>query len=183
MTDPIGHRSLKRPVGAAFALSSLLDLESLADECTMILERKLDTLQGKDTDFGTWLHWYAFDVITYITFSNCIGFMEREEDVEGIISAIEGRLFYGSIIGQIPTLHKMLLGNNLVSKVADRIPALARLNSSRYIVEFAAQQLSHRQGTPAEHGKKDVVARFRRSAEGKEVMSDKELLGHASGNV
>jgi hypothetical protein len=183
ITDSIGHRNLKRPVGSAYALSSLLDFEPLADECTKILERKLDGLQGRNIDLGTWLHWYAFDVITYITFSNCLGFMEREEDVSGIIAAIEGRLFYNSIVGQVPTMHKYLLGNSLVSSLADKVPGLARLNSARYIVDFAAQQLSRRQSTTAEHGKKDLVARFKRSKEGEEVMSDKELLGHAASNV
>lgn len=170
-------------MGAAFALSALLDLETLADECTSILQRKLDALEGRDIDFGTWLHWYAFDVITYITFSNSIGFLERETDVQGIISAIEGRLFYNSVVGQVPSLHKYLLGNRYVSKLADMIPTLARLNSSSYIVSFAGRQLSRRQGTTAEHGKKDIVARFKRSKEGEQVMTDKELLGHAASNV
>lgn len=143
----------------------------------------MDGLEGRDIDFGTWLHWYAFDVVTYITFSNSIGFMEREEDVNGIISAIEGRLFYNSIVGQVPAMHKYLLGNRLVARFADMIPSLARLNSARYIVNFAAQQLSRRQGASAEHGKKDIVARFKRSKEGEEVMSDRELLGHAASNV
>ncbi len=170
-------------MGAAFALSALLDLESLADECTAILQRKLDGFEGQNIDFGTWLHWYAFDVITYITFSNSIGFMEREQDVQGIISAIEGRLFYNSIIGQVPSVHKFLLGNRFISRLADMIPTLARLNSSQYIVNFAGQQLSRRQTAAAEHGKKDIVARFKRIKEGEQVITDKELLGHAASNV
>lgn len=181
--DPVGHKSLKRPVGAAFALSSLLDFEPLTDDCTRILEQKLDSRLGQDIDFGTWLHWYAFDVISSITFSNRLGFMEREQDVNGIIEAIEGRLFYNSIIGQVPSLHKWLLGNSLVSSLADKIPAFASLNSAAYIVQFAARQLEQRQGTKAEEGKKDIVARFKRTRDGEEVMSDKELLGHASSNV
>ncbi|KAK5266971.1 hypothetical protein LTR99_006071 [Exophiala xenobiotica] len=183
ITDSQGHRDLKRPVGAAFAMSALLDLESLADECTTILQRKLDGLEGQNIDFGTWLHWYAFDVIMYLTFSNSMGFMEREQDVQGIISAIEGRLFYNSIIGQVPSVHKFLLGNRFISKLADMIPTLARLNSSQYIVNFAGQQLSRRQTAAAEHGKKDIVARFKRIKEGEQVITDKELLGHAASNV
>jgi hypothetical protein len=40
-----------------------------------------------------------FDVITAMTFSERLGFLDRGEDVQGIISAIEGRLLYNSIIG------------------------------------------------------------------------------------
>ncbi|KIX99149.1 uncharacterized protein Z520_04725 [Fonsecaea multimorphosa CBS 102226] len=183
IVDPVGHRDLKRPVGAAYALSSLLDFEPLADDCTRILEGKLDGLQGKPIDFGTWLHWYAFDVISSITFSNRLGFMEREEDVNGIIAAIEGRLFYNSIIGQVPSLHKWLLGNNTVSRLADMVPAIKRLNSAAYIVQFAARQLESRQNAKAEHGRSDMVDKFKMTRDGEEVMSAKELLGHASSNV
>lgn len=109
--------------------------------------------------------------------------MEKEEDVNGIIAAIEGRLFYNSIIGQVPSMHKWVLGNNMISRLADLIPAFARLNSAAYIVQFAARQLDQRQGDKAEHGKKDILARFKRTREGEEVMTDKELLGHAASNV
>jgi cytochrome P450 len=183
IVDPIGHRDLKRPVGAAYALSSLLDFEPMTDECTKILERKLDTYAGQVVDFGTWLHWYAWDVITSITFSNRLGFLEKEEDVNGIIAAIEGRLFYNSIIGQVPALHKWLLGNPYVSRLADKIPSIRRLNSAAYIVQFAARQLQMRQDMKVEHGGSDMLDKFKRRRDGEEVMSDKELLGHASSNV
>ena len=147
------------------------------------MERKLDGLQGADIDFGTWLHWYAFDVISSITFSNRLGFMEKEEDVNGIIAAIEGRLFYNSIIGQVPWMHKWLLGNTFVSKMADKIPSIKRLNSAAYIVQFAARQLQMRQDVKAEYGRSDMLDKFKRTRDGEEVMSDKELLGHASSNV
>lgn len=170
-------------MGAAYALSSLLDFEPLTDDCTHILERKLDALRGKDIDFGTWLHWYAFDVISSITFSNRLGFLENEEDVNGIIAAIEGRLFYNSIIGQIPSLHKWLLGNSFISKWADKIPSIKRLNSAAYIVQFAARQLQMRQNVKAEHQRSDMLDKFKRTGNDEEVMSEKELLGHAASNV
>lgn len=131
-----------------------------------------------------WDSRYAFDVITSITFSNRIGFMEQENDVEGIISAIEGRLAYNSVIGEAPTLHRFLLGNTLGSWLANRIPALSRLNSSQYIVRFAARQLERysSQDKSAET-LRDMLARFRRSREGEEVMSNDDLLSHASSNM
>lgn len=67
-------------------------------------------------DFG--VSRYAFDVITSVTFSNRIGFMEQEMDVQGIINAIEGRLAYNSVIGEAPVLHKYLLGNPVGSYLA-----------------------------------------------------------------
>lgn len=180
--DPAAHNALRRPVGAAFALSHLLDLEPLVNECTDIIQRKMDTYQGTIVDLGTWLHWYAFDVITTVTFSCNLNFMEKEEDVRGIIEAIEGRLFYNSIIGQVPYMHKWLLGNRFVKKIANFVPSLARLNTSRYIVNFAAQQLEHRKDTK-DDGKKDIIAKFKQTRDGEEIMDSKALLSHAVGNV
>lgn len=105
------HRALKRPVANAYSMGTMVDLEPLTDSCIKILEDKLDGMQHRDIDLGTWLHWYAFDVITSITFSNRLGFMEQETDVGGIIEAIEGRLMYNSVIGQAPYLDDFLLGN------------------------------------------------------------------------
>jgi hypothetical protein len=54
-------------------------------------------------------------VISSITFSNRLGFMEQERDINNIIAAIEGRLVYNSIIGQAPWLHKYLFGNTIIA--------------------------------------------------------------------
>jgi Cytochrome P450 len=103
--DETGHRALKRPVANAYWIGTMVELETPTDVCIQILERKLDVIQGQDIDFATGLHWYAFDVITSITFSNRLGFMEQEKDVGSIVEAIEGRLMYNSVVGQVPHLH------------------------------------------------------------------------------
>lgn len=165
-------------------MSSLVELEPMTDSCIEILQRKLDGMQGKDIDFGEWLQWFSFDVITSITFSNCMGFMEQERDLQGIIDAIEGRLAYNSVIGQVPSMHKYLLGNSVVGYLASWVPALARLNSSRYIVQFAARQLDRYTSRDKSVDElKDMLARFKRSRDGEEIMTNDELLSHASSNV
>lgn len=78
----------------------MVELEHLTDMCISILSQKLSRMPNRDIDLGEWLHWFAFDVITSITFSNCLGFMEREEDISSIIDAIGGRLFYNSAVGR-----------------------------------------------------------------------------------
>lgn len=182
--DPNGHKALKRPVASAYSMSALVGLEPMADACTEILERKLDGMQGEDIDLGEWLQWYAFDVISSITFSNRLGFMERETDVAGIINAIEGRLAYNSVIGEAPFLQNLLLGNQMIATIAQRVPALARLNSARYIVSFAAKQLDrYKAADKIADGHRDMLARFKRSRDGVEVMTDRELLSHASSNM
>ena len=96
--DETIHKAKKRPVANAFSMSTMRELEPMNDACSEILLRKLREREGQEIDLGRWLHWYAFDVISSITFSNRLGFMEQEKDVGNIIEAIEGRLVYNSIV-------------------------------------------------------------------------------------
>jgi hypothetical protein len=139
--------------------------------------------EHQSIDFGTWLHWYAFDVITSITFSTRQGFMEREVDVDGIINAIEGRPVYNSIIGEALFLHKLLLGNNIIAACTSHIPPMARLGSVRSIVKFASSQLDRRTETRSaisDDQPCDSLARFKRIRDNEEVMTNDDLLNHAT---
>ncbi|CAK1356289.1 hypothetical protein CB0940_00090 [Cercospora beticola] len=111
------------------------------DACSAMVVQKFNRLVGQDIDLGTWLHWYAFDTITSITFSNTLGFMEQERDIDRILESVEGRLMFNSVIGQASYLHKYLFGSTLVSKLANLTPSLRIMNTSKYIVAFAAKQL------------------------------------------
>ena len=182
--DEASHRLLKRPVASAYSMGTMVDLEPVTDVCIKILERKLDGMQGEELDFGMWLHWFAWDVITSTTFSNRLGFMEQERDVDGIIEAIEGRLMYNSTVGQAPALHHVLLGNRFIGYLLNLIPAIARLNKAGYIASFAAKQLARYQEKDKAHLEyRDMLDRFKRQRDGVEIMSDKELLSHSTSNV
>ena len=185
------HRGIKRPIAGAYSMTTLLELEGLTDECIAIFQEKIeDKLQQSEhgrieMDLGEWLHWYAFDLITSITFSNRLGFMDSESDVEGIIAAIEGRLKYNATIGQWPSLHKFLLGNGLVSWAASCMPSIAKLNTARKIVEFAARQLQRYENKDrAKLDYQDMLDRFRRTKnDGELQMTDVDVLMAAVGNI
>lgn len=183
--DESYHKALKRPVAHAYSTSTLKGFESLVDDCIKMLEEKLDKYQGTNIDFGKWLHWFAFDVISSITFSNRLGFMEGEEDVGGIIDAIEGRLAYNSVIGEIPGAHKFLLGNSIFSNFAKRFSFFRRLGSATYIVQFAGTQLARYQDQQASFvdKKMDMLSHFKTSKEGERQISDGEMLSHAASNM
>lgn len=190
--DEAAHKAKKRPVANAFSMSTMRELEPMNDACSEIFVGKLRGMaDGRDIDLGKWLHWYAFDVISSITFSNRLGFMEEEKDVGNIIEAIEGRLVYNSIVGQAPWLHKHLFGNPVVAWLANLIPAVAVLNSSKFIVSFAAKQLQQRYQdkdkdsnlTDDSQQLPDMLDRFKRFKDGSQVMSDSELLTHAVSNI
>lgn len=53
---------------------------------------------------GTWLQWYAFDVIGELTLSKRLGFLEGARDVENIAASIAANFDRCSVLGQMPWL-------------------------------------------------------------------------------
>ncbi|KAH9808836.1 putative Cytochrome-P450 family protein [Teratosphaeria destructans] len=106
-TDEALHAKMKRPIAQSFSLSTLVEFEPLIDSTTAVFLTRLDKLYastGKVCDLGQWLQWYAFDVIGELTFSRRLGFMERAEDVEGIIASVSANFDRCSVLGQMPWL-------------------------------------------------------------------------------
>ena len=94
-TDEQFHAQLRRSVNSAFSMSALVQYEPLVD---LITERFLDQTQNlfvsrnAPCDFAEWLQFYAFDVIGNITYSKPHGFVDRGEDVDGMVGYL-GWLF------------------------------------------------------------------------------------------
>lgn len=70
--DPEYHRTEKRKVGNAYALPRLLESEQAIDSCINLFMSKLDEFasRSKPVDLGTWLQYFAFDVVGV---SGCAG--------------------------------------------------------------------------------------------------------------
>lgn len=90
-------------------------MEPAVDSCIRLFMARLSTLvdQGIPIDLGEWLGFYSFDVIGELTFSKKMGFPEQGKDVDSMIRSIEGMLNYNARCGQVPGMHKYLLGNPL----------------------------------------------------------------------
>lgn len=130
-TDTAQHRTLKKGVASKFSLSSMKQFEPQVDDCTDKFSSVLrEYADAKGIfDLGTWLQWYAFDVIGAITFNRTFGFMEERKDIQDIIAGIEGALWYGSLCGQVPEFHPWLLGNKrLMGLLSDNIAAVRAVN-------------------------------------------------------
>jgi cytochrome P450 len=91
-------------------MSSLVSYESYVDECTDLFSQRLQEVAsvGAYADMGHWLQCYAFDVIGLITYSKRLGFLDRGEDVRGVIAALEDHLWYATFTGIFSWLHKYL---------------------------------------------------------------------------
>ncbi len=91
ITDEDQHKTAKRPIAHAYAMTSLLDYEPFVDSTSRTLVEQLSRQyanSGKVCDFGEWLQWCAFDVIGEMTFSNRFGFLEEAKDVGNIIKTL-----------------------------------------------------------------------------------------------
>lgn len=113
-TDEAEHAKMKRPIASAYSLSTLIEFEPLIDSTTAVFLSRLDELfakTGKSCDLGTWLQWYAFDVIGELTLSKRLGFLEHAQDVRGIISSVSANFDRCSVLGQMPWLDYLTYKN------------------------------------------------------------------------
>jgi hypothetical protein len=108
--DPVYHKHLKSSVSQIFSMTNMKNFEVYADECTHIFMDAMLALEGQSLDFSNWLQWYAFDVISAITFQRRFGFMEQRRDVDDMIGKIDTGLQYVKIVGQLPFLIPLLRG-------------------------------------------------------------------------
>lgn len=78
-------------------MSSLVSYEPLVNSTMDVFLERTQMLfadTGESCDFNKWLQYFAFDVIGDLTWSRRIGFLERNEDVDGIIKFLGDFLSY-----------------------------------------------------------------------------------------
>ena len=98
-------------------MSALVQYEPFVDEVMKVFldqTEKLFAAPGKVCNFAEWLQYYAFDVIGQITYSKRHGFIDRAEDVDGMVTYL-GKLFsYVAPVGQMPWLDFLFLKNPVI---------------------------------------------------------------------
>ena len=185
--DPEYHRIEKRKIGAAYSLNNLLQSEQAIDSCSELFMSRLDEFASRNepVDLGAWLQYYAFDVVGEITFASKLGFLEKGQDVDGMMKAIEGMLTYASLCGQVPEYHKLLLGNPLFAVL---MPAMETWNQ---VLVFTLKAINERASIKrdGELINADVEGRDQLSrwayvkSSDSDKMSTRDIVVHLSTNV
>lgn len=101
---------LKKPIAGIYSISNLMSFEPYVDKTISFFFSRLDELfveKGETCDLGTWLQMFAFDVMGELTFSKRLGFMERAEDVDGIMASIWAYFYKTSPVSLRPPFIKM----------------------------------------------------------------------------
>ncbi|KAJ4367181.1 hypothetical protein N0V83_007711 [Neocucurbitaria cava] len=190
-TDESFHAKLRRSVANAYAMSTLVQFEPLVDSTIEAFVKQIDQRfadrpgDGGVANFGTWLHYYAFDVIGQLTFSKRLGFIEQGKDIDGIIATLEGLLDYFAVVsvaintyccsyltitlikvGQKPWLDRLFLKNPVLLWCNDHglintdspVAAFARARMASRLEEKAQLNSSTEQSTS--RLRKDFLDRF-----------------------
>lgn len=80
-------------------MSNLISYEPLVDSTLNVFleetERRF-VKTGGTCDLNQWLQFFASDVIGELTWSKRLGFIEQNEDVDGIIGFLSGFLSYAA---------------------------------------------------------------------------------------
>ncbi|KAL1881314.1 hypothetical protein Daus18300_001167 [Diaporthe australafricana] len=116
------HQQFRRCVNSAFAMSALVQYEPFVDNTTKLFLKQTERLfanKSEGCDFTRWLQFYAFDVIGEITYSKRHGFVEKNEDIDGIVAYLTQLFNYVAPIGQIPLLDRLFLKNPLYLKLGE----------------------------------------------------------------
>jgi Cytochrome P450 len=105
--DEALHRAMRRPIAGIYSMTNLVEFEPYVDTTIRFFLSRLEDLHvraGAACDLGTWLQWFAFDVMGEITFSKRLGFLDEAREVEGIIGSIWKMSQYSSWVRTIPPL-------------------------------------------------------------------------------
>ena len=184
-TDENYHANLRRSVNSAFSMSTMVQYEPLVNEVIeLFLERtqQIYAAPGKVCDFALWLQYFAFDVIGQITYSKQHGFVDKNEDIDGMIAYL-GRLFsYVAPVGQMPSIDLLFLKNPVVlwldslgfKPFAFPITKFAKARMEERISHDGEEKVPSGAQTP---GKGDLLSMFLKAqASRPDFMTDQRVL-------
>ena len=102
--DPIWHKNVRRAMNSFFTLTAVLTYEPVVERTIKVFAAELDSRfvnkHGSEgtIDFSAWLSFFAFDVISDLTWSKPYDFISRGEDDLGIIGWVSNFLEYGFLV-------------------------------------------------------------------------------------
>lgn len=179
--DELYHANLRRSVNNAFSMSSLVQYEPMVDDTISVFLDQTDRLYAatdKVCDFARWLQFFAFDVIGSITYSRRHGFVDKNEDIDGIIKSLARIFDYSGPVGQMPWLDKVFWKNPILRQLTK----WGLWDTSSGVAVFARARMQERTtGTIDETTKPtirdDLLSMFMRARENRpDFMTQKQVL-------
>ncbi|KAI9838022.1 MAG: hypothetical protein M1819_006176 [Sarea resinae] len=184
-TDESYHAQFRRSVNGAFSMSQVVQYEPLVDSTIEVFLNRTDELfakTGATCDFMRWLQYFAADVVGELTYSKRVGYLENNEDVGGLMKALNSLFNYAAPVGQMPFLDRLLAKNPLML-LLDKYGLLS-ITPLQPIAKFARARMAERT-TPSEKQNgsltstrhKDLLSKFYQAkADRPEFMNDDRVL-------
>ncbi|KAI1077749.1 cytochrome P450 [Whalleya microplaca] len=138
------HAQYRRQYQSVYSMTALVEYEPFVDECADIFTQRLAELSqsGLPANMGHWMQCYAFDVIGCITYSKRLGFLDRGQDIGGLISTLESYLRSSSLMGIYASLHPYSFHlNKLISSSANN-------NGITYLWNYTGERMAEHQASP-----------------------------------
>ncbi|KAF2501879.1 cytochrome P450 [Lophium mytilinum] len=177
------HSMYIKPVQKSFAIGSILKMEPLVDStleslCEHIEERFIEGANaGTSFDIASWAHLYTWDVISELTFSKKMGFLETGADVEGYIATNKFLMGYFNWVGQLPSLDQWLANNPLLFSPF-KYPTFSG------IAGICAQRMVERIQNPAQAKHDDFLNLFLQTkTDYPGIVRDEDIVGYLSLNL
>ena len=103
-TDMTWHKNVRKAVNQFFTQTAVLTYEPFVERTIGMFVKEMDNRfagkQGAEgiIDLHTWLSFFAFDVMSDLTYSKHHGFISQGEDVHSIIHWVSNFLEYGWVV-------------------------------------------------------------------------------------
>ncbi|KAM0152967.1 hypothetical protein ACHAQE_006419 [Botrytis cinerea] len=177
------HAQMLRPIQKFYNMGSVLSLEKSVDDTITAFFKRLNELFVDGSSAGTvckmedWMMYFSWDVISQITFSRPMRFMETASDHTGFIHVAEQALDYFGVVGQIPTLDQWL-GKNPITPIGP--PTF-----DKAAIWCAEQSIARQQGIDGKStDSKDMLDGFiELKKTNPELMDDNAIVGSLLLNV
>ncbi|KAI9842249.1 MAG: hypothetical protein M1837_007394 [Sclerophora amabilis] len=173
------HASLKRATARIYSMTALTELEPHVDVCVDLFVSRIKQIMTPNPvalDVSAWVQYFAFDVLGEVNFSRRLGFLETGSDVDGMIHVADEMLRYVSLVGQMPSLDKLLLGNPILALVS------RNSEESNQVLQFALKMIHERQQSSEKHN--DILSRLLETHEASpEKLSFREIIAVTSINI
>ncbi|KAL3421108.1 cytochrome P450 [Phlyctema vagabunda] len=148
--NPGRHGKMRRAYGPAFSMTAVAHLEIYVDETiNFFMKTTTDRYANKigpegSLDIGQWMQYFAFDVLGQLVYGERHGFIERNDDVDGIIGVVNVGNIYNYNIGHVSWMDSFLYKNPMLNWLAEK----GYIDLAFAVIPFARKHITKRENRP-----------------------------------
>jgi cytochrome P450 len=133
------HNDTRKRFQAMYSLSSVVHYETYVNECLQLFADQMRQFAttGEKVDLAHWFQCYAFDVIGHITYSKRFGFLDRGDDIGGLMKALSKTMIFSTLSGVYPELYPYMYA------LMEKLPS-SGASGRTYIMGFVQERLKAR---------------------------------------